>query len=107
MNKISSRPKNALQTLFRLVKYFGKKKYLLFLVIFLVIYTSFANIFGTYYLGTIIDGAITNGDYQKLAFSSIMLIIIFGVGAICDFLYTQIMVRLSQEVLYNLRSDLF
>ena len=106
MNKISSRPKNALQTLFRLVKYFGKKKYLLFLVIFLVIYTSFANIFGTYYLGTIIDGAITNGDYQELAFSSIMLIIIFGVGAICDFLYTQIMVRLSQEVLYNLRSDL-
>lgn len=106
MNKTSSRPKNALQTLFRLIKYFGKKKYLLFLVIFLVIYTSFANIFGTYYLGTIIDGAIKNADYQGLVFSSLMLILIFGFGVICDLFYTQIMVKLSQEVLYNLRSDL-
>lgn len=105
MNK-TSRPKNAFQTLIRLIRYFGKKKYLLFLVIILVIYTSFANIYGTYYLGTIIDGAIKNQNYEALAFDALMLILIFGVGALCDLFYTQIMVRLSQEVLYNLRKDL-
>ena len=99
-------PNNTFKTLFRLLKYFGKKKYLLFLVIILVIYTSFANIYGSYLLGQVIDNAIKNEDSAALLTSTLTLIAIYGVGVLCDLSYTQIMVRLSQSVLYNLRKTL-
>lgn len=105
MNK-TSMPKNFFKTFARLINYFGKKKYLLLLVILLVIYTSFANIYGVYYLGTIIDTAIKNENMNELIIDVFTLIGIYGAGVFCDFSYTQIMVRLSQDVLYNLRADL-
>lgn len=101
-----SRPTNVFKTLARLFKYFGKKKYLLMLVVILVIYTSFANIYGSYMLGQVIDTAIKNEDSEALLISTLSLIAIYGAGVICDLSYTQIMVRLSQSVLFNLRKEL-
>lgn len=101
-----ARPTNVFKTLARLFKYFGKKKYLLILVVILVIYTSFANIYGSYMLGQVIDTAIKNEDSEALLISTLSLIGIYGAGAICDLAYTQIMVRLSQSVLFNLRKEL-
>lgn len=102
----TNRPKNLVKTFIRLIHYFGKKKYLLILVILLVIYTSFANIFGTYMLGQIIDGVIKNEDYDGLVQMVYRMMLIYGLGVLCDLSYTQIMVRLSQNVLFNLRSEL-
>lgn len=101
-----ARPTNVFKTLARLFKYFGKKKYLLILVVILVIYTSFANIYGSYMLGQVIDTAIKNEDSEALLISTLSLIGIYGAGVICDLAYTQIMVRLSQSVLFNLRKEL-
>lgn len=101
-----ARPTNIFKTLARLFKYFGKKKYLLILVVILVIYTSFANIYGSYMLGQVIDTAIKNEDSEALLISTLSLIGIYGAGVICDLAYTQIMVRLSQSVLFNLRKEL-
>lgn len=101
-----ARPTNVFKTLLRLFKYFGKKKYLLILVVILVIYTSFANIYGSYMLGRVIDTAIKNEDNEALLYSTLTLIGVYGAGVICDLSYTQIMVRLSQSVLYNLRKEL-
>ena len=101
-----SRPSNIFKTLGRLFHYFGMKKYLLILVVILVIYTSFANIFGSYMLGNVIDTAIKNEDYPGLLTSTLTLIGIYLAGVLCDLAYTQIMVRLSQSVLYNLRKEL-
>ena len=101
-----TRPTNVFKTLARLFKYFGKKKYLLILVVILVIYTSFANIYGSYMLGQVIDTAIKNEDSEALLISTLSLIGIYGAGVICDLAYTQIMVRLSQSVLFNLRKEL-
>ncbi len=101
-----ARPTNVFKTLARLFKYFGKKKYLLILVVILVIYTSFANIYGSYMLGQVIDTAIKNEDSEALLISTLSLIGIYGAGVICDLSYTQIMVRLSQSVLFNLRKEL-
>ena len=95
-----TRPTNVFKTLARLFKY------LLILVVILVIYTSFANIYGSYMLGQIIDTAIKNEDSEALLISTLSLIGIYGAGVICDLAYTQIMVRLSQSVLFNLRKEL-
>ncbi len=97
---------SAFTTLKRLLTYFGKKKYLLILVFFLVVYTSFANLYGTYYLGTIMDTAIKNKNMDQLSTSVITLGVIYYIGAMCDLAYTQIMSRLSQNVLFSLRKDL-
>ncbi len=105
-NNKTSRPTNFFKTLFRLFHYFGKKKYLLILVVLLVMCTSFASIYGSYFLGQIIDTAIKNLDYHQLLISILILAAIYGCGALCDLCYTQIMVRLSQNVLYNLRKEL-
>ena len=67
-----TRPTNVFKTLARLFKYFGKKKYLLILVVILVIYTSFANIYGSYMLGQIIDTAIKNEDSEALLISTLI-----------------------------------
>lgn len=101
-----ARPTNIFKTLFRLIHYFGKKKYILIFVVILVIYTSFANIYGSIMLGQVIDNAIKAEDYNGLLVSTLTLIGIYGAGALCDLAYTQIMVRLSQTVLYNLRKEL-
>ncbi len=105
MNK-KNKSTSIFKTLSRLLKYFGKKKYILFIVMCLVIYTSFAGIYGTYQLGIIIDGAIKSEDYPALVRSVSILGVIYLFGALCDLSYTQIMTRLSQDVLYNLRKDL-
>jgi len=90
----------------RLFKYLGKKKYLLLLVFFFVIYSSFANIFGSLYMGKIIDQAISNKDLNELGKKIIILVSVYSLGVLSDIAYTQIMINISQNVLYNLRNEL-
>ena len=101
-----AKPKNPLKTLMRLIKYFGKKKYLLIVVFLLVVYTSFAQIFGSYMLGVIIDTAIKHENYSLLINDIVLLVCIYGLGVLCDLTYTQMMVRLAQDVIFNIRKEL-
>lgn len=100
------RPQSLFSTLRRLFKYFGNYKYILIVVMILVAYTSFANIFGSYMVGVVIDTAIKNKDHSELVRYVIILTSTYGAGVICDLLYTQLMSYLGQKVLYNLRKNL-
>lgn len=111
-----ARPKNFFGTMKRLFSYFqGKSLVLLFLVVLLAIYASVANILGTYLSGTVVIHTLEEnlGNNIPLADSldtltnqCLVLIAIYVAGVISNILYAQIMVRLTQKVLYQLRKDL-
>lgn len=98
--------KSSFITLYRLFGYFKGYRFLLILVILLVIYTSFAQIYGTYMLKDIISLGFEKGDFNYIIIHTSMMLIIYTLGALANFYYTQIMVRLSQKVIYRIRKDL-
>ena len=105
-NKEKGKYKNSFKTLIRLLSYFKGYSFLLLIVIILVIYTSFAQIYGTFMLKDIIANGIEQRDFNyTLIYTSIMALI-YLLGALANLSYTQIMVRLSQRVIFKIREDL-
>lgn len=91
----------------RLFGYFKGRRAVLVLVVILVIYSSLANILGTYISGVvIINGLAENPDYQTLLWQILMLSGIYLAGALSNFIYCQAMVMVTQYVIYNVRMDL-
>ena len=106
MEKRKVNYKNNFKTLWRLLSYFKGYRFLLAIVIVLVIYTSFAQIYGTFMLKDIIGNGIEAKDFNyTLTYTSIMALI-YLLGALANLSYTQIMVRLSQRVIFKIREDL-
>ena len=111
-----ARPKNFLSTMLRLFSYFkGKMLFLLVLVVLLAIYSSVANILGTYLSGTVVihtleenlgSGMPLEESLSILYGQALKLVAIYVAGVVSNILYAQIMVRLTQKVLYRLRKEL-
>lgn len=103
----NKRPQETSGTLKRLINYLGAYRWTLLLVMLLVIISSLANVFGTYMLKPIINDTIATKNLTGLIEKLIILAIIYGVGVLATFMYHQLMVRISQNVIANIRSDLF
>lgn len=110
-----ARPKNFLQTMRRLFSYFkGVQLFLLILVCVLAVCSSACNILGTYLSGNwVIHTLEENLDLLPLEenLSTLykqcgILIGIYLFGVLSNVLYMQIMVRLTQKVLYQIRKEL-
>lgn len=106
------KPKNAGKTIGRLLSYVAKSKGLMILVIFLVLFSSVANIAGTYFLTPIINeigNLMTTGsdDMSVLIKLIAVLGIIYALGAAAQYAYARLMLNVSQKTLNLLRRDLF
>ena len=110
-----ARPKNFFQTMRRLFSYFkGPQLFLLILVCVLAVCSSACNILGTYLSGNwVIHTLEENLDLLPLEenLSTLykqcgILVGIYLFGVISNVLYMQIMVRLTQKVLYQIRKEL-
>ena len=66
-----------------------------------------ANIMGTYLLRPIINDYILPGDIPGLIWALIGMGLMYGVGVLATWGYNQLMVRTSQRVVSEIRSDLF
>ena len=98
--------KNSFQTLWRLLGYFKGHRFLFFLVLILVVYTSFAQIYGTFMLKDIIANGIEAKNYDYLVINTSYMALIYLFGCLANLAYTQIMIRLSQRVIFKIREDL-
>ena len=107
MNLSRKRPQNTGKTLKRLMHYLGIHKFALLAVAFLVLISSMANIMGTYLLRPIINDYILPGDMVGLVWALIGMGAMYGVGVLATWGYNQLMVRTSQKVVSEIRSDLF
>ena len=106
------RPKNTGKTLTRLLSYVAQKKALLAVVFFLVIFSSAANVAGTYLLAPIINeigNLLETGsrDFTVMAQYMVSLGVIYALGAGAQYAYSRVMINVAQGTLNTLRKDLF
>ena len=101
------KPKNMKKTIKTLLKYVGKHKGLLFLVMVLVVLNSVAMVSGSYFLKPLVNNYILPGDFTGLAKMLVLLGSIFLLGACAAYGYARIMVHISQQTVSEIIRDLF
>lgn len=99
--------KNARETLKRLGKYLKPKKAALGLVLMMVALSSAFNLTGPFLIGRAIDDYIIPGDIRGLIGISVLMLVIYILGALSTWLQNHIMVGLAQETVLEIRKDLF
>ncbi|MFQ3620835.1 MAG: ABC transporter ATP-binding protein [Spirochaetales bacterium] len=104
------KPKNIWMVLRRLYQYFIPQRFLLVLIVGCALGSSFTSFFAPYLIGRGID-VLASGtgkvDLERLGKILGFLLFLYGFGGISTFLQYYYMARLSQEVMYHLRQDLF
>ncbi|MDD5935180.1 MAG: ABC transporter ATP-binding protein [Clostridiales bacterium] len=112
--KPGAKPKNAKKTLRRILGYLTEKKILLGIVLILIAFSSLAQIVGASFLKVVIDDYITplsmNYTSELMAGFIRVLVFIGGIyliGAASTYIYSRLMLTISTNTLYKLRTDLF
>ena len=107
MRQLSAKkPKNLRGTLRTLLSYMGRHKFMLLAVAVLVTVSAFANLLGTYMIRPVVN-SLVDGDLNSLIRGVILTASIYAVGVLCAYGYSQTMVRAAQQVLFDIRRDLF
>ena len=102
-----SRPKNTRQALKQMFGYLGRHKWYMFAIALLVAASAMANIMGTYLLKPVINNYILPGDIPGLIRMIALMGLMYALGAFSCLSYNQLMVHMSQQVVSEIRSDLF
>ena len=100
------KPKNLKHTLRVFLSYLGRNKKMLAVVAVLVTISAGANLFGTYMIRPVVNG-LAGGDVHTLLRGVLITALIFGCGALAAYGYTQTMVKAAQQVVFDIRRDLF
>ena len=100
------KPEDLRRTLGTLLSYLGRHKLMLLAVGVLVSVSALANLLGTYMIRPVVN-TLAEGDAAGLAAGVAAAAVIFGAGALAALGYTQIMARAAQQVLRDIRRDLF
>ena len=100
------RPENMQHTLRIFVSYLGRHKYMLLIVSILVTVSALANLLGTYMIRPVVNN-LANGDLHSLAIGVLVAAGIFAIGALAAWGYSQTMVKAAQQVVFDIRRDLF
>ena len=106
------KPKNIKKTLARLVKYIGKSKMLILLLIGIMVIVTVSDLAGPALQGAaidtirVVDGRVTV-DMGAMTGYLIAMAVLFAVSASMAFLQGILAAKLSQNTVYTLRNDLF
>lgn len=108
MSKMSSdKPHNAKNTIKKLLKYLGKDKKVIFLVIICVIASTILMLAGSYLLRPIVNGITSGGGPSQLLKMLGVMLILYVLSAVIQYFQMRIMLKVSQRAVTNLRRDLF
>lgn len=83
------------------------------LVVICIFITVLASVQGTWFMQTLIDGYIlpligqADPDFSGLLHAIMRVAVFYLIGALASYIYTRIMVNVSQGTLKNLRDDMF
>lgn len=106
--------KNPGKLFFRLLSYVMKNYAVHCIIVVICIFiTVLANVQGTWFMQTLIDGYIvplmsqTNPDFSGLAHAILRVACFYLLGALASYIYSRIMVNVTQGTLRNLRNDMF
>ncbi len=100
------KPNNLKFTIDSLLSYMGRHKLYFLAVALLVSVSAAANLLGTYMIRPVVN-SLTQGDHVSLLRGVVVTAVIYGIGVLTAYGYTQTMVRAAQKVLLDIRRDLF
>jgi len=108
---MTGKPKNAKQTITRLLGYLEKEKLKLILVVGCVLLHTVATLTGSYMLRPIINNIIAPAEgvrsLSKLIQAVGVMAAIYAVGVIAQYTNLRVMLGISQRALQSIRNDLF
>ncbi len=113
--RAAQKPKNAKKTLSRILKYIGKNRLLLILVVLMLIFSTLCSTGASYWLKPILNGvetAIREGNFAtkgiRLLLTNLAIVSAFYVGAsLFSFIQSRIMVSVAYKTTNIIRKDLF
>ena len=109
---IREKPKNIRETLGKLLKYIGKNKYSVILIIVTTIITTLLNLLGPTLQGKAID-AITiteqrlSVDFDGLVRILVLMAVVYLASTVIQIAQGIASAKISQDTVYNMRKDLF
>lgn len=109
----AEKPKNAGAAMKRLMGYLKPYRFRLVLVIVCILVSALASVTSAIFLKTLINDYIapllleSNPEFSGLAMMILKLAVILLAGALGSFLYTRLMVAVSQGVLKSIRDEMF
>lgn len=101
------KPKNTKDTFWRLWGYLGKHKFLLFVALFFVAVNSVFTNLATYQIRPIINGLMEQAGTVALAKNLALMLAIYLVAVVSQYIQARIMLEIAQSSLAKLRSDLY
>ena len=101
------KPKDIRKTLRFLWRYLGVHRFALLIVTALVAVSALANVYGTYLLKPAVNQYILPGDIPGLIRMLGFMGAIYLAGAVSTYFYSQLMVKIAQKIVSEIRGDLF
>ena len=101
------KPKDLRGTLVKLMRYLGRYKAHLLVVVVLLVTSSACTVGGSYLLKPLINDYIVPGDFRGLARMLCVMAAVYVVGTAASYGYSRIMVHVSQNSVAAIRADLF
>ena len=101
------RPQDLRGTVKKLLHYVGRYKGLLVLVAVCLLLSSVGSVASSYFLKPAINDYILPGDFAGLLKLLVLMGLVFVLSALCSYVYSRIMVLVSQRTVAALRQDLF
>ncbi len=100
------KPKDGKKTLKRLITYFASEKAIVLLLLMVVLVVVVCSVYAPKLQSQAID-AITEGAFEKLPKTLIIMLCVYGVQSICTLFQSRSSAILSQKVVKKMREDLF
>lgn len=104
---MARKPENMQRTLKLLSRYLARHKFTLLAVALLVILSSAANIAGTYLFKPLINEYIIPRDFRGLVWALLAMAVMYFTGVAATWGYNRLMARAAQQIIFEIRSDLF
>ena len=102
------KPQDTKKTMKRLFSYLKQDTEKLLAVLFCIVITSLSSLAGSYMLRPVINGLTSGqGSVAFLARSVLLMLLIFAVGILAQYVHAKLMITVAQDALQRLRNDLF
>ncbi len=101
------KPENLVYTVKRLLSYMGRHRISLLLVALLVVISVACNLLGPYMFSPVVDSLVSGGGRDGLVKGVAFAAVIYAAGVLASLGYSQIMAVSSQQIVYDIRKDLF
>lgn len=101
------RPENVSLTVRRLLSFLKSSHFPVIVSTLAALANGIIGVYGTYSYKLIINGFIMNKDPDGLNRGVLMLAAVYGCGVLASFLYTQLMAKAAQSVVFTIRKELF